>query len=121
MARLLVIDDDPQMRRSLAIALADAGHTVTTAADGRDGLQALGDGAVDIVITDIVMPEMEGLETIRELRSRRPDLKIVAMSGAWSDSISYLKMAKAFGAHYSLAKPFELQALLDLIDRASAS
>jgi DNA-binding NtrC family response regulator len=121
MARLLIIDDDPQMRRSLEITLTAAGHTVAAAANGRAGLKAFRDGAVDIVITDIVMPEMEGLETIRELRRRRPDLKIVAISGAWSQPISYLRIAKELGAHYLLAKPFETQALLDVIDRASAS
>jgi DNA-binding NtrC family response regulator len=121
MVRLLLIDDDPQLRRTLAIVLADAGHAVSTAENGRDGLRALRDGAFDLVITDIIMPEMEGMETIRELRHRMPDLKIIAISGGWATSKSYLDMAEGLGAHYTLAKPFEAQELLDLIAKADSS
>jgi len=121
MAALLLIDDDPDLRCSLAITLTGNGHTVITAEHGLAGLRALAETPIDIVITDIIMPEMEGLETIRELRNRWPNLKIIAMSGAWATSRSYLDMAERFGANYSLAKPFETQDLLDLIDRARAA
>src|SRR5882762_6901221 len=91
MARLLLIDDDELLREVLAEALTSVGgHTVTQAADGRSVLAHPG---IELVITDLVMPECEGLETITVLHEKRPGLPIIAISGAPTNSEIYLRMA----------------------------
>lgn len=113
MARLLLLDDDALLREMLAEALTAAGHTVTQAADGR---QARACPEIDLVITDLVMPESEGLETIAALHQARPNLPIIAISGAPINSGIYLRMAAQLGAHRALAKPFDLAELLRHVD-----
>jgi CheY-like chemotaxis protein len=81
MAKILVIDDDPGMRRVTSRALEAAGHVVAVYANGRGAVRDIEKDPPDLLITDIFMPEMEGLETIREARTRRPSLPIIAMSG----------------------------------------
>jgi DNA-binding NtrC family response regulator len=117
MAHLLLIDDDEVLREVLAEALTAAGHTVNQAADGR---QARACSGIDLVITDLVMPEGEGLETIAALHRQRPDLPIIAISGVPTYSAVYLRMATRLGAHRSLSKPFPAAELLQLIDELLA-
>ncbi len=119
--RVLIIDDDALVRETLETALKYSGYTVFTAADGRLGLDALRREAVDVVFTDIYMPEKEGIETIVEMRRDHPGTKIVAMSGgADIGSMPVLQLAEMVGADEVLTKPFTpkdmeriIKALLD--------
>lgn len=106
--RLLVIDDDNLVRAALADMLQTAGFEVVTASNGRLGLELLDTTSVDAIITDILMPEQEGLETIREARQRFPDIRILAISGggAGGGETQLLRFAESFGADQTLPKPF---------------
>jgi DNA-binding response OmpR family regulator len=113
--RLLLIDDEPMLRELLAIALARAGHTVVQAGDGRQGARLFRREPCDVVITDLVMPDGEGIETIVALHREWPALPIIAMSGGAVRSALYLTMAAKLGARHTLSKPFAPSALVDLI------
>ena len=113
MARILVIDDDDQILRTLHQVLEMEGHEVVDASNGKEGMRLFREQGAGLIITDIVMPEKEGLETIMELRRDFPDIKIIAISGGGRvDPESYLTLAKGFGALRTLAKPFEREELL---------
>ena len=119
MARILVIDDEKLPRMALNRMLKAGGHEAVEAENGRQGLFTYEESPVDLVVTDILMPEMGGLETIRELRRRHPEVKIIAITGGGSpDGRGALRAAKAFGAHAVLAKPFREQELLKLVEEA---
>lgn len=109
-----VIDDDEHVRTTLAEILRRSGYDVVLASDGDVGLQLVETKRPDIVVTDIVMPNREGIETIREIRSRFPNVRILAMSGGGSKSTStdFLELAYALGADDVLAKPFRMAELL---------
>ncbi len=118
MARLLLIDDDPALLSLLRRTLERAGYEVVTAPNGREGLQRLTTGPFDLLITDIVMPEMEGLELILKLRQSHPALRIIAISGGGQlRPASYLNLARLSGAMTVLAKPFELEELLAAVQK----
>jgi CheY-like chemotaxis protein len=118
MATILVIDDETGMRKIMERTLRSAGHTVLQAKDGRDGLALLAGASPDLVITDILMPEMEGLETVQQIRKTRPDIKILAISGDFGPgAVDYLGYAQAFGAAAILHKPFRLAELLEVVDQ----
>lgn len=117
MARILVIDDEDMVRSTLRYALERAGHQVSEAGNGRDGIKTLARGGIDLLITDIVMPEMEGIETIRAARKEQADLKIVAISGAAATSVDFLELASRLGADEVMRKPFSTQALVDAVER----
>jgi len=117
MARILLIDDDDSVRTVLRLTLIHFGHTVIEARDGREGLALFAHADADLVITDIVMPEVEGLEVLMTLRERKPPVKIIAMSGGGRVSAAdYLHAAKLMGAASVLSKPFSNQALMAAID-----
>ena len=117
MARILVIDDDDTVRLSMRLALEDADHQVEEAADGLEGMNLFRINPVDLVITDIFMPEKEGLETIDEIKQVCPQTKIIAISGGGRmDPEDYLEIAMRVGADYSLLKPFDIQLLVDAVD-----
>jgi len=97
--------------------LHDAGHETRIALHGDQALATLQHGSIDVVVCDMLMPEKEGLETIAEMRRRRPALPIVAMSGALRGE-SYTSMAVKLGAVAELRKPFSSAELLDVIERA---
>lgn len=103
MAKILVIDDDPEVRRLLARVLQGAGHTVHKAENGRKGIELFHRIHPALVITDIVMPDTDGIETIRELRGEASPLPILAISEG-SDLHIYLRAAIALGAHGSARK-----------------
>lgn len=116
MKRILVIDDDNQTRQMLRQALERAGYSVVEARDGAEGLRHYQENPVDLVITDILMPEKEGLETIQELRERFPSVKIIAISGGGrTGKLDFLHVAEKLGALRTLHKPFPLQELLDAV------
>ena len=107
MARILVIDDDDRLRRFLRRALEGFGYEVATASDGVVGaLLFRMDSNIDIVITDMQMPNRDGLEVIRELKRDYPDVKIIACSGK---DPSALDRAQEEGAQYAFRKPFDMQ------------
>ena len=116
MARILVIDDEDQGRNMLCQVLQRAGHEVVTARDGNEGLQLFRTTLVDLIITDILMPEKEGLETIIELRLEFPNVKIIAMSGGGHQgNLNFLEVAKRLGARRTLQKPFHLREVIQLV------
>jgi DNA-binding response OmpR family regulator len=116
MARILLIDDDPAVRNMLRLTLTHFGHTVTEARDGKEGLASFERARPDLVLTDIVMPEKEGLELLMDLRKRQPPVKVIAMSGGDRKSAtSYLHMATLMGASRVLSKPFPSDELLTAI------
>ncbi len=118
MARLLLIDDDPALLLLLRRTLERSGYEVVTAPNGREGLQRLAAAPFDLLITDIVMPEMEGLELILKLRQTHPALRIIAISGGGQlRPASYLNLARLSGAMTVLAKPFELEELLGAVQK----
>jgi DNA-binding response OmpR family regulator len=117
-----VIDDDEQVRATLAEILRRSGYTVVLASDGDVGLEVVAQTSPAIVITDIVMPNREGIETIRELRRRSPEIRILAISGGGSKSSStdFLELAYALGADDVLAKPFRMAELLHKMGKLQA-
>ena len=117
MARILVIEDSDPIRSFLRDTLEFAGHTVIEARNGHEGLALLPHRTVDLVITDIVMPEMEGFEVLREVRRTDPGMKIIAISGAGPDGgTNYLQTAKLMGAGKVLTKPFSVDVLLAAVN-----
>ncbi len=116
MAKILLVDDEIAVRELFAEVLAIDAHVVTQAADGASAIAAVERESFDLVLTDLVMPDKEGIETIVEMRHRRPALKIIAMSGGGrGDAADYLDMAAALGAVATLQKPFSSQQLLDTV------
>ena len=110
---ILLVDDNPQLLYVQRELLGRLGHQVTLATDGREALRWAELEKFDVVISDIVMPNQEGLETIKLLRRMHPGLRIVAMSGGGStDSGLYLDMALKMGADYTLSKPFSEKELM---------
>jgi CheY-like chemotaxis protein len=117
---VLVVDDDAEACVMLQRMLERLGLTAVTASDGAKGLARLHEGGVDLVVTDIVMPVMDGFEVIRALRAEWPDLPVVAVSGV-GDWDRLLRMALQLGADASVRKPVEPAALEEAIGLALAS
>lgn len=116
MARILIIEDDQQVRGMLRQTLAQAGHEVVEAADGRAGARLHRAEPADLIITDLYMPEKEGLEMIRELVQDFPDIKIIAISGGGSIVRGdYLPLATNLGALRTFQKPLDVQEILKAI------
>ena len=114
---ILVIDDEESIRKVLRAILEREGYRVLEASDGNEGLKQFTATPTDLVITDLIMPEKEGIETIRELREKFPDVKIIAVSGGGRiGPDSYLQMAKGLGALRTLRKPFDLKILLKEVE-----
>lgn len=113
MKRILLVDDNDSFRRSLAQTLQRADYEVLPAADGEVALSIFRQQPVDLVITDLIMPEKEGLETIMELRRLQPNIKVIAISGGGrNDPGDYLPIAEQLGAAKTLAKPFTAEEIL---------
>lgn len=102
----------------MADILSDAGYRVLEARDGRHAMAAIRKGPVDVMVTDLIMPEQEGVETITQLKKEYPGIRIVAISGAAEGA--YLKLAELLGAHAVLRKPFAPGQLLDQIAKVLA-
>jgi DNA-binding response OmpR family regulator len=111
--RIVVIDDEEALRRMLRLALERAGYEVVEARDGNEGLRLCHLAPPDLLITDLLMPDKEGLETIMDLRRDFPQVKIIAVSGGGhSGGLNFLAIARRLGAQRTLAKPFQLPELL---------
>ena len=117
MSAILVIDDDASVREVVSEMLRLEGHEVTIAENGREATPLLADRDFDLVITDLIMPEKEGIETISEIRRTDSRIPIVAISGGGRlGPGDYLETARYIGADATLAKPFARQELLTTID-----
>ncbi|WP_027179278.1 response regulator [Maridesulfovibrio bastinii] len=117
MPRILVVDDDPISRQILRAMFENEHYEVEEAEDGVEALKLYSDSDIDLVVTDIFMPEKEGVQTVRELMKENPDVKIIAVSGGSSsanyDSLDWIKM---FGVKYTFTKPFNSTALLAAVE-----
>lgn len=118
MAEILLIEDDLLVRQALVNSLETAGHRVHAASDGREGLRIFADFTPDLIITDIFMPETEGIETIVDIRKRDRNIPIIAMSGyAEIGGIDFLRTATALGANTTLKKPFNSVTFLQTVEK----
>ncbi len=125
MARILVIDDDAPVRTTIRLLLERQGHAVVVAADGASGLAALDAGEFELLIVDIFMPGMDGLETIRGVHSRKPELPVIVISGssfrgASGPAPDFLAMAVKLGAGRSIQKPFKPHELIAAVEQCLA-
>ena len=119
MARILVVDDKEPVRRIIERGLLHAGHTVDLAADGNEALALAVKTTYDLVVMDMVMPGLGGLDTITELHKLDPNMKVIAISGG--DVLEpevYLKAAQELGVVASLPKPFLIDELVSEVDKA---
>jgi DNA-binding response OmpR family regulator len=115
-ARILVIDDDPVIRDMLVEMLRREGYDVDSAEDGRVGMKRFGERPAALVITDVLMPEQEGLETLMQLRQSGRPVKVMAISGGGRvGADTYLNSARTLGADAILAKPFGREELLQKV------
>ena len=118
MAKILIIDDDSDFRRMLNRLLTQNGYEVIEARDGLEGVKNYGSQGADLVITDIFMPEKEGIETVTELNQLNPDVKIIVVSGGGQQyDISYIENMVELGASEAFVKPFDPEALLSSIKK----
>lgn len=118
MSKILVVDDDSQVLQVVSEMLRIEGHDVVMAANGRQALDQFEHDDFDLVVTDIIMPEQEGLETIANLRRREHYVPIIAISGGGrAGNLDYLETARYIGADGILAKPFGRQDLLATVDQ----
>lgn len=117
MKRILVIDDDNDFRKMLCSKLTKSGYEVVEAENGVEGIKRFSEQEVNLVVTDIIMPEKEGMETIMELKNLDPALKIIAVSGGGrSAPEDYLNISEYFGAIKSFRKPFSLAEFVKIVD-----
>lgn len=122
MSRILIVDDDVSVQGSLQRILERAGHEVRVAMNGLQALQILAEAAPDLVITDVLMPEMDGIELIGKLTAHDPPIPVVAVSGGGKlPKEVMLDTAGALGAVHTLEKPFEVEDLLAIVDEALAA
>ena len=122
MAKILVIDDDPMVRTTIGRILRHGGHEPILAENGVRGVELFSKEHPDLVITDIIMPEKDGIETIREIHGLCPDARIVALSGgARIGNLDFLGMAMKLGACAMIDKPFGADELCAVISRCLPS
>ena len=120
-ARILVVDDDPAVCRMIEMTLDIAGHEVITILDARTAINFLESNTVDLVITDLVMPDTEGIEIIMRVSHVHPTIPIVAISGEGAEGPEeYLSIARLLGAHRTLSKPFDCRQLIEIVDQLLA-
>jgi CheY-like chemotaxis protein len=113
--RVLVVDDEPALLKAIATILQGAGYEVFTAANGREARAMASEHQVQLLITDLGMPDEDGIELVRRLKAEGHDLKIIAMSGTFGPDL--LKAARLLGADATLGKPMKASQLLDCIGK----
>lgn len=117
MARILIIDDNSAVLRVLHNLFLSEGHSVEDAPDSATGIKKHHEHPFNLILTDIVMPDREGISTIIELRHEYPGLKIIAMSGGGDfEPYGYLDIARRVGADRTIAKPFSAREIMDLVN-----
>ena len=117
MAHIMIIDDEPMICEMLDSLFSGSGYTVTTAPDGELGLALYKDNPADVVITDIIMPESDGLETIKAMRAHNAGVKIIAISGGSRiKGIDFLEVASNLGADHVFCKPLDNDDLLNTVE-----
>lgn len=121
MAKILVVDDDPAVQMTIRLLLERAGHSVVVADDGQRGVTAFETGDFDLLFLDVFMPAMDGIEAMRHVQRRRPDVPIIVISGRplvtdGAGEPDFLAMALKLGAVSSLPKPFRPAALLAMVE-----
>src|ERR1019366_1125382 len=116
-ARVLIVDDDPQERDSLSTKVSALGYAVETAADGEEAMERLAAGAIDLIITDLLMPRMDGVQLLRELVARGDLTPVIVLTslGSVDKAVSIVKDFRAF---WYLEKPAQLSVLAPLLERA---
>lgn len=118
--RVLLIDDEPMVRKIVRKMLERAGHEVVDVENGREGLHQLKRAEFDLIVTDIIMPDVEGIEVLMTVCEQHPSIAVVAMSGGGSiGNVDFLDVARKLGAAATLQKPFTSEALLEAIDQGS--
>lgn len=118
MASILIIEDDDDLRLAIKRMLQMFGYDVIEAPDGEKGIQLYQEIPTDLIITDIFMPEKDGLLTITNLKEKYPDIKIVALSGGGRNgALNYLKTAKKLGADLIFEKPVDIDVLLGAVNQ----
>jgi CheY-like chemotaxis protein len=128
MQRILIVDDERDVRDSVKCVLDLAGYVVLTAENATDALEQLGRTPADLVITDIIMPKINGVQAIQSIRKAFPLVRIVAISGGGNFGVAgyqptaiatnaYLASAEEAGAHFVLTKPFEAEDLLAAVEK----
>lgn len=114
MARILIMDDDVNVRLALRKMLQRIGHTVEEAPNAAEGAKVYNESPPDLVITDLLMPERDGVEALLELHTRHPNIKTIVISG---EAPEFLPIAEDLGAHCTIAKPFKSQDVIDAVTR----
>ena len=116
MARILVIEDEELVGFALHETLTSAGHDVFVVRNGEEGITKLNNDPVEILITDLIMPEKTGIEAIIETKKTNPSIKIIAISGGGrTRNFSFLQLAREYGADFALEKPIDDDRLLDTV------
>ncbi len=119
MAKILIIDDEDQVRAFMRKILQHSGHEVIEASNGKMGMQLYSANPTDLIITDLIMPEKEGIETILEIKTNNPKAKIIAISGGGQlMAEDYLCLAKGLGAVSTLSKPFSRDKMMKVVNEA---
>lgn len=119
MLRVLVIDDEAMVRKIVRKMLERSGHTVVEAENGKLGIEQLKTATFDLVVTDIIMPEMEGIETLINVKRQRPETQVIAMSGGGrTGNVDFLQTAQKLGAAAILHKPFTMASLASAVEEA---
>jgi len=117
MARILIIDDEPQIRSMLKLMLEREGYEVVEAPDGVEGIEVYRQNPADLIITDLIMPNKDGIGMIIDLKKEFPDVNIIAMSGGGLNKPDgYLKGAKKLGAACTLTKPIDREEMLKAVN-----
>jgi len=116
-ANILIIDDDDQFRTMLRKLIERSGYEVIDASSGKEGIKLYRENPADLIITDLIMPDKDGIETIQELKQIFPDVKIIAISGGGRlGANDYLNVAQILGAKRTMTKPINLPELLNAIE-----
>ncbi len=116
MAKILIVDDEAPIRRLLGEVLRRAGHEIVEAENGRKAIMAMQATTVDLVITDIMMPEQDGIETVMQVRKHHPAVRIIVISGGGhQQAMDYLPMAETLGADLTFSKPFKPSAVAEAV------
>jgi CheY-like chemotaxis protein len=117
MPGILIVEDDKDLREMLKTSLSKRKYTVLEASDGKEAILRFKPGITDLVITDLIMPDEDGLKVIMKIKQIKPEIKIIAISGGGKAGPgNYLNIARALGADLVLSKPFSLNDLVSKID-----